>query len=361
MNNRIATRQLAFLQFSAIAPTILIFLPGQLLNMAGHDAPFAVALTLLLSLLLDAALVWSLVPWSPPRLFREVWGPSGGRLATALYAVLLSVGLVAIWSEFLILMRTPVLPLTPPWAVGILAATVAGILVSTGPTGIARVNDLVIPTGLVVVSLLVVAVSLKIQPWNLLPWRPNTGGITWHAVWLPTTFLGEIPLGAAFLGRTRAEKDTWLRWALLGGAMAAGGSLLAAVVVSLGVLGPQLARHLAYPFFEVVSEIRFGDFLTKNSLWLIAVGSLLLYVKLSIWVFAIADGCRAALGRGPRSWWAWGVIAVTLGVSLVGFTSMATASDLIWVGWSKSAFPVLAALIVAAGLARLRRRHRPAV
>jgi spore germination protein KB len=273
-----------------------------------------------------------------------------GRALSFFYALFLSVGLVAIWAEFLILMRTPVLPLTPPWAVGILAALVAGVLVTTGPTGIARLNDLVVPAGVAVVAFLVLASNHRIDQWNHQP-----SSLSWQAAWLPVSFLGEVPIAAIFLDRVRSPSLRARRWALVGGALAAGGALLVAVVVSLGVLGPELVARLSYPFFEVVSEIRVGDFLTKNSLWLIVVGSLFLYVKLAIWVYAVAEGLRAAVGRGCRSAFAWGVVAITLAVALLGFATVGAARSLIWNGWAEVVFPSLVALTLASGLARIRR------
>jgi hypothetical protein len=356
VNNRIGIRQLLFLQFSTITPTILIFLPGEVMNASGHGAIAVVLLALAAALLLDWALAWALVPFSPPRLFRQAWGPTVGRLLSLVYALFLSVGLVAIWAEFLILMRTPVLPLTPPWAVGILAALVAGVLVTTGPTGIARLNDLVVPAGVVVVALLVLASVLRVDPWNLLPLMPDPASLHWQAVWLPVSFLGEVPVAAIFLDRVRSPSLRQRRWALMGGALAAGGALLVAVVVSLGVLGPELVARLSYPFFEVVSEIRVGDFLTKNSLWLIVVGSLFLYVKLAVWAYAIAEGLRSALGRGARSLLAWGVVALTLAVALLRFTTVGGARALIWDGWAEVVFPSLVALTLLSGLARVPRQ-----
>jgi spore germination protein KB len=356
MNGRISVRQLVFLQFTAIVPTMLIFLPGQILNHAGHDAPWSVLVALVGGIGVSAFLAWALVPYPPPRLFRAAWGPRGGIPVTLAYCLVLALGLVAVWAEFLILMRAEVLPLTPSWATGILAGVVAGVLVTGGATGIARVNDLITPLTLVVVAALVVAASLQIQSWNVLPWYPLNPVSMVKAAWLPLTFLGEIPLGAAFLGPVRRTPAIRLIEALSAGSLAAGIILLISVLLTLGVLGPQVASHLSLPFFEVIASVRIGDFLTKNAIWLIAVGSLLLYLKMAIWVYAIADALRAAFRRGARSFWAWGVIAVTLTVAVAAFSTAAAGTALVTRGWAAGAFPALVVIIGVSGLVRRRRQ-----
>jgi hypothetical protein len=358
VKDRISTRQLLFLQLTTIAPTALIFLPGLVLAAAGHDAPWALLASIAVGLALDTLLVYALVPLSPPELFTSTFGTAAGRLATLLYALLLAIGLVAIWAEFLILIQSLVLPLTPSWATGLLAAAVAGVLVSRGPTAIARLNDLVVPFTVAVVTALLFAATLRVKTWNLLPWLPSGSGFRANSVWLPVTFLGEVPTGAAFLAYVRRTGAGHLRRALLAGVMAAALALFGVVVISLGALGPVLSRELAFPFFEVISEIRIGDFLTKNAVWLIAVGSLLLYVKIAIWVFAIADACRAAVRRGPRSLWAWGVIVATLAGAVAGYTSVTAATKLVTDTWAHGVFPLLAVLVVTAGVPRLRQGIR---
>lgn len=356
MSQAISRRQLGFLQFTTIAPTILVFLPGAILAGSGHDGPFVVLAALVEAAVLDWALATALVPSSPPQLFRRAWGPLAGRLATALYALGLGLGLVAVWAEFLILIRTEVLPLTPEWAVGGLGVVVAGLLASRGPSGIARVNDLVVAaTTLVMVALVAIAAG-GMETWNLLPPYPLAWTRLWGLAWLPVTFLGEIPVAATFLPRVRDPAPRALRTTLLLGAGAAGLALLAPVVVTLGVLGPVLSREIPWPFFEVVADLRIGHFLTKNALWLIAVGSLLLYVKLAIWSYAVADGMRAAVGWGGRRLWIWAVVLLTATVAVRAYTATAAAQDLVAMDWAEGVFPLLAAMIIGAGVVR-RWRH----
>ncbi|MCL8208949.1 MAG: GerAB/ArcD/ProY family transporter [Actinomycetia bacterium] len=357
MSQVISRRQLAFLQFTTIAPTILVFLPGAILAGAGHDGPFVVLAALAEAAGVDAVLVAALVPSSPPQLFRQAWGDLGGRLATAGYALGLGLGLVAVWAEFLILIRTEVLPLTPEWAVAALGVLVTGLMASRGPAGIARVNDLVVATTTLVMVALVAVAAGGIETWNLLPPYPLAWTRLWGLAWLPVTFLGEIPVAATFLPRVRDRAPRALRAALLLGAGAAGLALLAPVVVTLGVLGPVLAREIPWPFFEVVADLRIGQFLTKNALWLIAVGSLLLYVKIAIWSYAVADSCRAAARRGTRRVWIWAVVPVTAAVAVHAFTATAAAQDLVAADWAEGVFPFLAVLVTAAGVVRRWRRR----
>jgi len=354
--NTVSRRQLAFLQFTTIAPTILVFLPGAILAGAGHDGPFVVLAALLEAAVLDGVLVTALVPFSPPRLFLRAWGPWAGRLATALYGLGLALGLVAVWAEFLILIHTEVLPLTPQWAVGALGVIVAGQLASRGPVGLARVNDLVVAATTVVMVALVAIAAGGMEAWNLMPPYPLDPVRIWSQAWLPVTFLGEVPVAATFLPRVRERSPRALRTALWLGVAAAGLALWAPVVVTLGVLGPTLAREIPWPFFEVVSDLRIGHFLTKNALWLIAVGSVLLYVKLAIWAYAVADGVRTAVRWGSRRLWIWTVVVLTAAVAVGAYTATAAAQDLVAVDWAEGVFPGMAMMITAAGVVR-RWRH----
>lgn len=355
MTRSLSKRQLAFLQFAATGPTVIVSLPGLVIAAAGHDATYAVLLAGVVGLAIDFLIVTAVGTGSPTDLFQSAWG-GAGKIFGVFYAGALFLGIAAIWMEFLGLVQAEMLPRTPPWAVGGLALFVVATLTRGGALGVARSTDLLLPVVGSLALLIFLGTGTEVRLIHLLPWWPESGRTIWRAFWLPTAFLGQGMLGAAFIGQVEQPELGGLRRAILLGQSGAALSLFLTVVIAVGALGPVFARQFMLPFFQVLHNLRVGEFLTRNEIWFLPIWIGLMYSKLAIWSIAVGDVARYTVGRWSPTLWYWLLPAVGLGVALTHTTSESRVAFL-QVEGVEVAIPIMITVIFLSGLWRWFRGH----
>jgi spore germination protein KB len=360
---RLSVRQLFWCTILLMFPTIILFLPGDLLRTGGRSAwwtPLVVAPPALGLLWATGALARRF--GSPIRAARDAFGPVAMRLVAGLLWAVLALYTVVVVREFAqgaaityVFEDVPVAVLT---AMGLVPAASAAWL---GLVVVGRTAEAVLPVLLVVYLGLLLALLPFSHPVWALPLRPEQASfvslqpLARTGVWLVEPAL--VTLAADELGQQGLARLP----AVLAGAAAAIAVLLALTVwLMVADFGPIRAAQLTLPIYEAAREATFGAFLEHMEALFIPVVLLGGTGKMALFYWLWTRTGRELTGGGAGVWLAGELVAG--GAASVLFFRSAVQLDLaLYTVLARFAVPALVGGILLAytGAAWRARRSGP--
>lgn len=278
--------QTFFLTFAWISGPLVVSLPTILAKLSGQDGWLA-ALVALPAGVVPLLLWYALEGRLPGKTFTEqsltVLGPTAGMLLGLLPLVLFASTLPVIVRNFADLVAGTALPRTPlPFVMGlVLLPTV--YVVRSGLEVLARLGEILVPTGLIALFVILFASVKDTNLVNLLPVlargpRPVLQGAGSVAGWYAESFL--ISYVGCFRGRGRGQT----LWAANAGLAVAGAALAVATALTTAVFGPLEAIMVA-PVFQQARTVDIADFITHVDPVLLVAWTALGFVKMGVWYY----------------------------------------------------------------------------
>lgn len=359
---RISPRQLGLLQFTIIAPTAAISLPGLAMKQAGHDAVYAVLVGGLIGLTVNFVVMSGLGAESPQGQMVRVWGRALALPLLLLFGAGLAFGLMTKWVEFLTMTKLMLLPETPFWAIAILAWLATAAVIGGRMAGIARTN--IIFVGLLFAGLLffdaVAAVHVTVA--NLRPFAPASLSSITSATLAPASFFAEGVVAATFAGAVNPRRAGDIRKAIVIGTVITLVAVLVSTVEALGTFGARTGGMIQSPWFELLNEVRIGTAFSRNAVVLFSLWTAHILIMLAIWSYALGDTVHHAWPRLPARTASMAGLAVLMSAGL-SFMTMTDEMGLISL-WGRLVLPIMVGAVLLTGaasfVARRRRTHSQA-
>jgi len=356
----LTARQLLYLLMVNTFPSEVFLVPGPIIREAGKDALWGIVLAMAAAVLVAlgvATVAQRVQRFGLMRFLVAHWGIAGR-------ALLLAIG-IALWlptmnmwagdaevAELLLLPLTPVIVITAALGVGVLYG------LSVGLRAVARLTQILLPIGLLVVVGLVIAASPWFNLSNALPLRPETSlGPIVHAAYQVFAFLGEIVFAFVLIGGVRTPFH--VGWLVVAAVLGNGVMLFLGTMTALLMYGPQAAGTLSVPFLGAVHTIHYGFLVERVDILVGPVWVGLTMLKLIVWLLMASEVVAAALGLGSGLW--PGIVAALLGAAgSLRLPNLQMVDVSVGDLWYRAAFPAMLVLTGFVALAAHRRARLPA-
>lgn len=354
---QISTLQFVFLLMVLIFPTEMFTLPGPLALKAGIEAPWAVVLAGLESLLPLWIGLWASRSRTGSTVFTQL------RVTHATAAAILGIAfLVVMWfyvvfamGQFVDIVHGFLLVRTPPVVSMLFAAILVAYVTQGSIEPMARMAEFVVVVGLPLVLLVfILAMPYMDIHWvqPIWPYRPT---VALKNSLLPASYLGETVM-TAVLGAHLKPGTRPLRAGALATALNTA-VLLVALYLPLLLFGPIHTSVLTAPLLTAVRDIHYGYILERLDTVVLPIWIVLICLKMSVGTFVAAEGFVNAFGHRRTRWLPSGIIGTGGIAALYLFQSLPSTEHAIGKYWLDYTFPALVLTIALAGaLVRLGRR-----
>lgn len=292
---------------STILPWSLLFVPFLTIDAAGRDAWLA-AVPLTAYGLAVAWLVLALGRRFPRRslvgILRAALGKNAGALVAGGY-VLWFIWVGALTARgFIELINAMILPRTPMTVVLGSVLLVTATAVRSGIEVLVRTMQVVVPSLLAFLAVLVTLSVRDMDGYTLLPVLEHGALGPLRAAWVGAGFFGEAILGLAvvwpLLNRPEQARRAFVDPVWVAGILAMGSSMW-----YVTVLGPEVAGRLAFPPLEIARFISIAGFLERLEALAVAFWVFANFAKLGVWYYSATANLAELLGLAdirPLSW-----------------------------------------------------------
>jgi len=275
------------LMMSTIAPTAIVSVPSVVVQLSEQDAWVSIIIAMvaggLFSLLIGSICrqntQTTFLDWLRVRLGSKA-GTAIGILLTYYYLI----SVVIEMREFVNFIGENVLSRTPVYFLLIITVAVVMYGVSQGIVNIARVNLIVLPLSLLVFIVTGILLLKNIHIENLLPlWEHPLRKVAQGSM-TPTTWLLQVSillLIAPFMSKPEEAGKVGM-WGIVLTSIELG----IIVVAAITIIGSRLISIMSYPTFYMIGIIQIGTFLERIDLLFISIWICMMYVKMSIVMFA---------------------------------------------------------------------------
>lgn len=353
----LSVRQLFWLAFTMMFPTVILLLAGDLLRLGGRYAWY----TPLVAGVPAAGLAW-LAGWvlarrgELTRTLSRALGPLGSRLALAVVWAGVGAYAVIVVREFAqFSLVTYVFEDVPIPVLTLLGLIPGGILAWLGPTLIGRAAQVVAPVLILVYAgILLAALPFSHILW-VLPLLPRSFDFaTLQPLARTWVFLAE-PALLTLLADHLGEQARRAAGRVLAAAVGLSATLAAiGLWVMVADFGPPRAAQLTLPVFNLAKEATYGSFLEHLEVFLIPIVIMGISVKLSIF-FWLWTQSGSSLTRGGRAVWLLVQLVAAGAASIVLIPNTVVLDEALFTVLARFALPaLLAAFVLAYGVDALR-------
>lgn len=296
MKEKIANRQLFYILFMMRTTVIISFLPVLTTGDAGQDAWLASIVTLITTAAI-AISVAALGTRFPEQTIIEygdqLLGPYWGKipaLIILLSLLIISATDVRIYCEMLV---TSFLTETPlAFLIGVMVI-IAALGAQQGIEVLARTADVILPLFLI---MLIGSLLLPLPEFRLFYLEPVLArglGPIGQASITPTAIGAQLFVLSILVPNLTAPRlaTRTAFWATV----ASGLVLLIAVVIAVGVLGPDLGARSIFPFYTMLRSIEISEFLQRVEAPIIFAWGLGVFVSVSVIIYTGARGLSQLL------------------------------------------------------------------
>jgi len=287
MRAKITTLQGILLMMSTIAPTAILSVPSVVVQLSEQDAWMSIILATVVGILY-ALLIGSIcrqntqttfLEWLRVRLGKKA-GMAIGMLLTYYYLI----SVIIEMREFVNFIAENVLSRTPVYFLIIVTVLVVMYGVSKGISNIAHINLIVIPVSIIVFIVTGILLMKNIHIQNLFPvWDHPMRKIAQGSM-TPITWLLQVSillLIAPFMSKPTEAGKVGI-WGIVLTCVQLG----VIVVAAITIIGSRLISIMTYPTFYMVGIIQIGSFLERIDILFISIWICMMYVKMSIVMFA---------------------------------------------------------------------------
>ena len=349
----LAGAQVLYLLVVNTFPTEVFLLPGPLIDEAGKDALWCVALGTVAALApaLATRKVLDLLAGEPfDRALVRRAGLAGRAILLAL-AIAVLAPLVNIWGGYGQFVGVAILVHTPAWAIVFTGLVVVIYAVPLDLGALGRLAQLTVPLGVV----LVLGLFLLGAPWfdaaNLLPALPRTS-IVWGSYQV-FTCLAEVVFGL-YLGGLSTDR-AGVRRALVQAPFLNGLLLMLLTAMPLLIFGAMPSALMNAPGILAIRAIHYGFVIERLDTLVQPVWVVFVILKILVWTVLGARLLAAALG--VRAWALIGraatATAALLSLRLYHITAVEGDAEKVWHGLLA---PVMLLVLVASLIALRPRR-----
>lgn len=360
---RISGQQLVCLVAITSQSAAVVYLPSQLVRIAGPDAWLALLLGAVAGGVPVALLLSALVRYHPQRTLGEMaertLGRWAGKAATLLFALFSLLMMALLMRNVMDFTTVIILPGTPVWAIGVLFAATAAYLAWNGSEVVARLGVLVLLPIAVATVFTPLALTGRLTVLRVLP--PLGGGAlpVLQGALMCMGWFSELVVFAPLVGLLdRPERATRnLLWGLAIGA----GILVILILAALMSFGYSLMAVLNYPIYSLIQLIHFGEFLERLEISLIAIWLSGMLVETAVVLWATGAAVTQMIGLASDRFVVLSLAAAALTIGLLLPTSP-NLVRLVIQEWTLISVPVglgLPALLLVASWVRagLQRRR----
>lgn len=294
---QISGRQLLFMFFVMRATIAIAFLP--IVTVTGPlESAWVAGFVAVVGSVLIALFIGGLAVRFPQQTVVEyaieLTGPILGRLVTLVFLwtfLFIAAVDVRMYGEVLVTAFLPETPLIFIVAMLITASTYAAY---KGIEVVARTGDLILPLFVVMIATTILAACPRIEWGRLQPVFAKGLKPILKASITPTFIALQVMALPVLLPRVRDAKKAIPATAW---AMALASLLLApAAVVTVGVLGADMASRSLFPFFSLARAIRITEFLERLEALVVFPWGLGLFVAISVYLYSGAKVASQILG-----------------------------------------------------------------
>ncbi|MBM7566961.1 GerAB/ArcD/ProY family transporter [Paenibacillus sacheonensis] len=246
----------------------------------------------------------------------SIVGKWAGNAVIGLYFLFWYVVLGMILRQYTEFILSTILPRTPLLVPLVSMILVAAYVTVSGIEVLARCSELFGPFILLGILLPLILMVDDAKMNYALPIYSDSGLLVILKGSLPTmTFLGDCVLMWMVYGFV-AEQRTGSKYVLLGVGMS-GLLTCAATFLSIVVMGPEQSSNMTYPYFNLIRNTSYFDFVQNMDSLVIAIWIVSVFIKVSLYFFACTYGTAQWLK--VRRWrrMAWFVAPAALGIALV--------------------------------------------
>ncbi|WP_152395232.1 GerAB/ArcD/ProY family transporter [Paenibacillus guangzhouensis] len=287
MQTKITKLQGILLMMSTIAPTAILSVPSVVVQLSGQDAWASIIIAMLVGILFSL-LIGSICRQNTQTTFvewlRERLGSKVGTLIGILLTYYYLISVVIEMREFVNFIGENVLSRTPVYFLLIITVVVVMFGVSKGIVNIAQINVIVMPLSIVVFIVTGILLMKDIHVENLLPVWDHPLSKVVHGSITPFTWLLQISillLIAPFMNKPEEAGKVGI-WGIVLTCIELGIIVIAAITI----IGTKLISIMSYPTFYMIGIIQIGSFLERIDLLFISIWICMMYVKMSIVMFA---------------------------------------------------------------------------
>ncbi|ANE45787.1 hypothetical protein SY83_05155 [Paenibacillus swuensis] len=285
-------------------------------RISGQDAWISAMITVLLGIVTVFINV-KLSLMYPEKTFidfvRIMLGPWLGGGMVLLYLLYWFVVYVAILRQFTTFMIGTILPETPVSIIIMLMASVVLYSTLSGLSVIGRMSEFLGPVIIAGIFLPILLSFNNLNAERLLPVLKDHNGFTL----LQGSLMGAPFLGDCFLVImliSFVSKREFVMKHGIGGVLLAGAGFVVSIVATLMVFGPNVTQSFPYPLLMLVRSISVAGIIESLDAIVVAIWIMSIFLKLSIYLFAVSYGTAQWTGTGK--WRTYAVVFTILGLPL---------------------------------------------
>lgn len=287
---KVVAGEIYLLYISVTLSTAVVFLPYLIAAESYQDSWIAVLLGIVASIpfcLVGIALANRFPEKGLEEILETILGKILGKLLGIIYAVLflyVSALVIRQLEEFFLL---AIMPETPALAFRVLYVLVLALGVYEGTLAILRTNVYVVPIGIVVVGLVVLLATTKMEFSNLTPiFTINFDGIL-RGSFLTLGWLLQFPLIILIFFKylETAKLKPKIRLEGILAVVAVGLAMVSGALGAIAVLGPRQTATLFYPGFSMARVISVGGFLEHVEITFVGVWVSGMYICATAYCF----------------------------------------------------------------------------
>lgn len=294
---RISRTQAYLLLTTTTFSTAVALVPEPLFLTAGRSAPWSVLLATLLALPVGW-LVHSVgrrfSGKTVPQYLEFALGRPLGKLLSLAYLATIAWLVVCCLFQFGILVQLSIMPATPIAVFLLMGLVLVLYLAWGGIEVIARVNQIMLPFSLAVMTAVYLLAVGNAETGWLRPVLPYDWETVLNGSFYPLSFVGQVYLVGMWL--PFVEKRDEALGSILRGAALGGLLLLLSVLIILATFGPFRAADLLNPVLEMMKEIHYGAFVNRLEVIGVPVWIALIIVKAGLGFFDVSLGLSQVLG-----------------------------------------------------------------
>lgn len=287
---KVVAGEIYLLYISVTLSTAVVFLPYLIAGESFQDSWISVLLGTAVALpfcLVGIALANRFPEKGLEEILETILGKILGKVFGVIYAILflyVSALVIRQLEEFFLL---AIMPETPALAFRVLYVLVLALGVYEGTLAILRTNVYVVPVGIVVVGLVVVLATTKMEFFNLTPvFTINLEGIL-RGGFLVLGWLLQFPLIILIFFKylETAKLKPRIRLEGILSVVVVGLAMVAGAVGSIAIFGPRQTATMLYPAFSMARVISVGGFVEHVEITFVAVWVAGMYICATAYCF----------------------------------------------------------------------------